>query len=213
MERDRIGEYLDALGVDDVSTKSELLERYTDEIMLFNPTLKLVGSKERDEVIMRHIFDSASAYPVFLEETEDGDRIADMGSGAGLPGVVLAILFPSRKFYLIERMQRRAGFLRSVTAVLRLDNAVVIDADIKNIRERFDAVTARAFHPVLDIASDAVKLSSKALFYKGTMMNTSGEVSALRSAGYTFSEKIIPLEVPGMNEERNILVLENWGKK
>ncbi len=213
MERDRIEEYLVALGVDDVSTKSALLERYTDEIMLFNPSLKLVGSKERDEIIVRHIFDSASAYPVFLEETADGDRIADMGSGAGLPGVVLAILFPSRKFYLIERMQRRAGFLRSVTAVLRLSNTVVVDTDIKNIRERFDAVTARAFHPVLDIASDAVKLSSKALFYKGTAANTSGEVSALRAESYVFDEKIIPLEVPGLDEERNILVLENWGKK
>ncbi len=213
MEIDRIEEYLDALGVDNASSKSALLERYTDEIMLFNPSLKLVGSKERDEIIVRHIFDSASAYPVFRDETEDGGRIADMGSGAGFPGIVLSVLFPSRKFYLIERMQRRAGFLRSVTAVLKLSNAVVIDSDIKNIRERFDAVTARAFHPLLDIASASVKLSSKAVFYKGTAANTSGEVSALRSAHYTFDEKIIPLEVPGLDEERNILVLENWGKK
>ncbi len=213
MERDRIEEYLDALGVEDTSRKSALLERYTDEIMLFNPSLKLVGSKDRNEIIVRHIFDCASAYPVFSDKTKEGDRVADMGSGAGLPGVVLASLFPSRKFCLIERMQRRAGFLRSVAAVLKLDNVTVFDADIKDTKERFDAVTSRAFHPIVDIARDAVKLSSKALFYKGTRANTAGEVSALRSASYVFDEKIIPLEVPGLDEERNILVLENWGRK
>lgn len=213
MERDRIGEYLDFLGVEDSAAKSVLLERYVSEIMLFNPSLKLVGAKEKDDIIVRHIFDCASAYPVFLDKTEKGDRIADMGSGAGLPGIVLAVLLPTRKFYLIERMQRRVGFLRSVSAVLRLDNVSVIDCDIKDTKERFDCVTTRAFHPLLDTARDAVKLSSKALFYKGTRENTERESLSLSSAGYSFDEEIIPLEVPGLGEERNILILENWGRK
>lgn len=213
MERDRIREYLDFLGVEESAAKSALLERYVSEIMLFNPSLKLVGSKEKDDIIVRHIFDCASAYPVFLDKTVKEDRIADMGSGAGLPGIVLAVLFPTREFYLIERMQRRVGFLRSVSAVLRLDNVSVIDGDIKDTKERFDCVTTRAFHPLRDTARDAVKLSSKALFYKGTRENTERESTSLRSAGYSFDEEIIPLEVPGLGEERNILVLENWGRR
>lgn len=213
MERNRITEYLSSIGVEDSESKGALLEKYTDEIMLFNPSLKLVGSKERDEIITRHILDCAAAYSVFYRETKDGESIADLGSGAGLPGIVLGVLFPSRRFFLIERMQRRVGFLRSVKAVLKLDNVTVVDRDIKDAGLQFDALTSRAFHPVCDIASDAVKLSSKALFYKGTEKNILSETASLRDSGYTFDEEIVPLSVGGLDEERNMLILRNWGKK
>ncbi len=213
MERNRITDYLYSLGVENGGDKGALLEKYTDEIMLFNPSLKLVGSKERDEMITRHILDCSAAYPVFERETEEGESIADLGSGAGLPGIVLGILFPTRRFFLIERMQRRVGFLRSVKAVLKIDNVTIIDRDIKDAGLHFDALTSRAFHPVCDIASDAVKLSSKALFYKGTEKNILSETASLRSAGYTFEEEIVPLSVTGLEEERNMLILRNWGKK
>ena len=101
---------LKAYGVDKAEDKAIILEKYLNEIMLFNPTLKLVGEKERDEIIYRHILDSASAYPLFSSMTKTSSTIADLGTGAGLPGVVLAILFPDRNFVLIDRMTRRIGF-------------------------------------------------------------------------------------------------------
>ena len=213
MERKRTEAYLESLGVEDAGRKSGLLEKYVSEIMLFNPSLKLVGAKERDEIMTRHIYDSAAAYPVFASFTKDGDTIADLGSGAGLPGIVLAVLFPGRNFCLVERMQRRAGFLKSVTAVLKLENITVLDSDMKNITRRFDALTSRAFHPVSDIARDAVRLSSLALFYKGMKKNILTETEALRDMGYSFEEETVPLLVPSLDEERNMLILKNWGKK
>ena len=113
---------LKAYGVDKAEDKAIILEKYLNEIMLFNPTLKLVGEKERDEIIYRHILDSASAYPLFSSITKTSSTIADLGTGAGLPGVVLAILFPDRNFVLIDRMTRRIGFLRAVKAKLNLVN-------------------------------------------------------------------------------------------
>ena len=121
---------LKAYSVDKAEDKAIILEKYLNEIMLFNPTLKLVGEKERDEIIYRHILDSASAYPLFSSMTKTSSTIADLGTGAGLPGVVLAILFPDRNFVLIDRMTRRIGFLRAVKAKLNLVNVEIVSKDI-----------------------------------------------------------------------------------
>ncbi|MGN1164299.1 MAG: 16S rRNA (guanine(527)-N(7))-methyltransferase RsmG, partial [Candidatus Ornithospirochaeta sp.] len=123
-------EGLGRLGVEDGETKAEKLSLYLDKIMLFNPSLKLVGEKTREEIVSRHILDSAAAYPVFLSETRPGDSIADLGTGAGLPGIVLSVLFPDRRWVLIDRMSRRIGFLRIVKASLLLDNVEIVDKDI-----------------------------------------------------------------------------------
>lgn len=212
MSQNRICEYLESLSVPESSTRSLLLERYCDEIMLFNPALKLVGTNDRDEVVLRHIMDSASGYPVFLKETGRGSRIADLGSGAGLPGIVLAILFPDREFVLIERMQRRVGFLRSVSALLNLGNVSIIDRDIKEIGERFDAVTCRAFHPVYDVAHALATLSPRVILYKGTGNSIKTELETLRHMGYSCIDETIPVLVPGLGEERNMVILKDLRK-
>ena len=126
---------LKAYGVDKAEDKAIILEKYLNEIMLFNPTLKLVGEKERDEIIYRHILDSASAYPLFSSITKTSSTIADLGTGAGLPGVVLAILFPDRNFVLIDRMTRRIGFLRAVRAKLYLVKVDVVSNDIRELKK------------------------------------------------------------------------------
>lgn len=202
-------EYLVSLGVDEIEEKSALIERYTDEIMLFNPTLKLVSSRKREEVVLRHIMDSISAYPIFKEETKSQAKLADLGSGCGLPGIVLSILFPDRSFYLIERMQRRVGFLRTTSALLGLKNVSVVDKDIKDINECYDALFCRAFHPVYDIAGDIHKLSNKIILYKGTKENVEDELERLRKEGYNYKERVVPVSVPSLNEERNIVILDS----
>ncbi len=207
-----IEKYLLELGVDKREEKALLLEKYVDEIMLFNPSLKLVGAKERDEIVFRHIFDCISGWEVFFSLTEKGDRIADLGSGAGLPGIVLSILFPDRDFILIERMSRRVGFLLTLIAALRLKNVTVVDKDISQIKERFSLLTCRAFHPLEDVIKDIVPLSDKGIFYKGTEKSIHGELTALAALPYSFTRHIIPVRVPTLNEERNIVVIEDLKK-
>lgn len=210
MTKKIIPDYLETLGVEDVGKKANVLEHYVDEIMLFNPKLKLVGSTSRDDIVIRHILDSASAYSIFKTMTEDGDTIADLGSGAGLPGIVLSVLLPERKFFLIERMQRRVGFLRSVSALLGLDNVKVIDRDMSELDTKFSLLTSRAFHPVYDIAAGVVKLSSAAVFYKGVRKNIEKEVETMREHGYSADVRIESLSVPHLDEERNALILTSW---
>ncbi len=192
------------------------LERFISEIMLFNPALKLVGDKDPDEIIIRHVLDSAAAYPVFMKETAEGAVIADLGSGAGFPGVVLSILMPDRHFVLVERMQRRSQFLKGVLARTGLENAEVDESDLSAVRRRFDAVTCRAFHPVFSVAEDVLDVllpGAPLLLYKGQRKNVSSELDVLRGEGYCFDEQIVDLHVPYLDEARTMAVLRNISKK
>ena len=192
------------------------LERFISEIMLFNPALKLVGDRDPDEIIIRHVLDSAAAYPVFMKETAEGAVIADLGSGAGFPGVVLSILMPDRHFVLVERMQRRSQFLKGVLARTGLENAEVDESDLSAVRRRFDAVTCRAFHPVFSVAEDVLDVllpGAPLLLYKGQRKNVSSELDVLRGEGYCFDEQIVDLHVPYLDEARTMAVLRNISKK
>lgn len=203
------------LGVEDYSAKAEKLSMYISELMFFNPLLKLVGDKDERGIIIRHILDSASAYIYFKERTKPGDSIADLGSGSGLPGIVLAILLEDREFVLVERMTRRVGFLRGVAAKLKLKNVTVDDRDIKDVDRTFSVLTCRAFHPISDIAEDTVKLISDgglAMFYKGQMKSVDSELVKLKEMGYLFDAEKIKLNVPNLNEERVLCVLSLWRK-
>ena len=203
---------LNAYGVEKAENKAIILEKYLDEIMLFNPILKLVGEKNREEIIHRHILDSASAYSVFSSLTTPGSSIADLGTGAGLPGIVLAILFPDRKFFLIDRMTRRIGFLRAVTAKLELSNTVIVSEDICNVNTRFDCVTSRAFRPLVAVAGEMMKLAPLSILYKGTRNNAEEELNELKEMGYSFSSSLYPVTNTGEKGERNIVVIDTWRK-
>ena len=206
---------LKELGVEEYSAKAEKLNAYISEIMMFNPALKLVGDKDEKGIIIRHILDSASAYRYFKERTKAGDTIADLGSGSGLPGIVLSILLDDREFILIERMTRRVGFLRGVIAKLRIRNVIVDDRDIKDVDRTFSVLTCRAFHPVTDIAETAVRLISDgglAMFYKGQKKNVEEELASLEGKGYLFNSELIALDVPYLDEERVLMVLSDWRK-
>ena len=184
-------EGLKSFGVEKAEDKAIVLSSYLDLVMSFNPSLKLVGEKERDEIARRHILDSASAYPVFWENTVAGDQIGDLGSGAGFPGIVLAILFPDRNFVLIDRMTRRIGFLRIVKAKLNLENVEILDKDIKDVKRNFSVITCRAFRPLSEIGEEVVALTSSAILYKAVEDNIEKELETLRSQGFVFNASIL----------------------
>lgn len=216
MDKELLVSGLGRIGAPSDERTSGRLELFISEIMLFNPALKLVGDKDPDEIIIRHVLDSAAAYPVFMKETAEGAVIADLGSGAGFPGVVLSILMPDRHFVLVERMQRRSQFLKGVLARTGLANAEVEESDLSAVRRRFDAVTCRAFHPVFSVAEDVLDILSPGaplLLYKGQRKNVSSELDVLRGEGYSFDEQIEDLRVPYLDEARTMAVLRNIRKK
>jgi 16S rRNA (guanine527-N7)-methyltransferase len=202
------------------------LVRYINEIEFFNSAYGLVGVQDNDELVIKHILDSLAPLGIIynlLENTVPAGetpvrKIADAGSGAGLPGIPLAITLPMYDFTLIERMGRRAGFLWNTEAALGLSNITVEESELeKTEKGRFALVTFRAFKPL-------EKKLLKTLFsicapkgiiaaYKGRREKIEEEMLPLEKqimeAGGRW--EVIPCKVPFLDEERHLLVIHTEG--
>ncbi|MCL2601474.1 MAG: 16S rRNA (guanine(527)-N(7))-methyltransferase RsmG [Treponema sp.] len=196
----------------------ELLARYIEELELFNPAYGLVKVRDRRELIVKHILDSLAPLSM-LRTLHPQPRIADVGSGAGLPGIPLAVCLGGAQFTLIERMGRRAGFLRNVLAVLGLANVEVAEAEMETISPAgcFDIAVFRAFRP-LDpaIFKGLARLLTPGgvlAAYKGRLDSVQEEMSALLAAldktTHTCigSWEAVPLEPPFAEEQRCLLTI------
>ena len=196
-----------------------LLEKYIEEIEFFNPAYSLVKVKDRDELIAKHILDSLAPLKIIqslLAKTakklsSKKPAVADVGSGAGLPGIPLAICASESEFTLIERMGRRAGFLRDVQALLQLSNVRVEEADMEEVKgAQFDLVVFRAFRPLETpilkgllrlLAPDGVLAA-----YKARRTAIEEEMAGIDNCFKLFWE-ILPLEVPFLEEERHLVLI------
>ncbi len=200
---DLVLEGAEKLKLDLTSLQRERLERYISEIELFNPIYKLVSYQDKDELIIRHILDSLAGVKVF--EALEGSSIADLGTGAGFPGVVLAIML-DRPIVLVERMKRRVDFLKNVILRCNLKNVRIVSKDVSEVEERFDIVTCRAFHPIFDIIDDVDRiLSPNGVFapYKGKKSYLYSEIENLSN----WDVSITNLHVPFLDEERIIALM------
>lgn len=201
---------LEDLGLGSDSTMLSRLETYVDEIGLFNPAYHLVSYSTTEELVVRHIADCASGLPVIRSCIDSRSSVADFGSGAGLPGIVLAILMPDVHFTLVERMKRRVDFLRNAVTVCNLDNVEVVNRDISEIDTRFPFVTFRAFRPLDQIIGDVDRLLEPdgcVCAYKGQRRKAEEEARMLPA----WQSDYIPLTVPHLDEERGMLVMRRKG--
>jgi len=119
----------------------DLARAYTERLVADSETYGLLGPRELPKIWSRHVINSA----LLSELVPDGSLVADVGSGAGLPGIPMAIAQPKAHFTLIEPMERRANWLLSVVNDLGIKNVDVIRARAEEVsRTDFDIVTARA---------------------------------------------------------------------
>ena len=135
-----------------------------------------------------------------------------MGSGAGLPGIPLALSLPAAEFTLIERMGRRAGFLRNCAAVLGLTNVQVEEQDMEKAEQgRFDLAVFRAFRPfdagILKGLFRLLKPGGVLAAWKGRPEKTRAEMIAAENSFPGIEWEIIPLNVPFLEEERCLVTV------
>ena len=127
------------LGVGLSSAQATQMSAYGDMVVKWNRSMNLVSRQDIGRFYQRHILDSLSAVP-FLR----GKRLLDVGSGAGLPGVPLAIACPTMAVTLNERMAKRCRFLHQVVTQLQLGNVEIAESDVAALVGPYDTVTARA---------------------------------------------------------------------
>ncbi len=147
-------------GIDQARGYLEALVRDAD-------TLGLLGPRELPRLWTRHILNSA----VVSELIETGVTVADVGSGAGLPGIPMAIARPGASFTLIEPMERRSEWLKKMVAELGLTNVRVMRARAEEVGEAFDRVTARAVSALPKLLKITVPIT-----------HTGGEILALKGS-------------------------------
>jgi 16S rRNA (guanine527-N7)-methyltransferase len=196
-----------------------LLAGYIAEIMTHNPVLSLVGTNDPKELVIRHILDSLAPLGIFSRKC-NLSRIADVGSGAGLPGIPLAIALPDSEFTLIERKGRRSGFLRNTLEALTADNrnglsnVSVEEQEMEKVKpHRFSMVTFRAFKPLEPkLLKKLFRLCAEGgvlAAYKGRRSKIEAEITELepQMPSQTIWWELIPCPVPMLDEERHLLLI------
>jgi 16S rRNA (guanine527-N7)-methyltransferase len=145
----------------------ELARSYAAALARDSDTLGLLGPRELDILWSRHILNSA----VVAELVADGKTVADVGSGAGLPGIPMAIAQPNAQFTLIEPMERRSDWLKQQVAELGLTNVEVLRARAEEVGSVYDIVTARAvsnLSKLLRLTIDLIRDGGELLALKGS---------------------------------------------
>lgn len=196
-----------------------MVNRYVKELELFNAVFDLVGAETRSDLIVRHILDSLAPWKeiaLALADMKAAPVLADAGSGAGFPGIPLAIVFPDLPFTLIERMSKRCAFLENCTAILGLKNVTVLNSEVEKAPAGvFDLVVFRAFRPLdREMVQTLLKLTvpgGMLAAYKAKKDRIEEEMSAIQTevAGWS----VLPLCVPFLDHEERHLVLTTSAKR
>ncbi len=156
----------------------ELARRYTSDLAARGEELGLIGPLEIPRLWTRHVLNSALLAPLLGVGT-----VGDIGSGAGLPGLVLAIARPDVQLVLIEPMERRVEWLRRESAALGLDNVEVLRSRAEDAKPspRLDQATARAVSALsrlIPLTAPLVRAGGELLFLKGESVEAEIESAA-----------------------------------
>jgi 16S rRNA (guanine527-N7)-methyltransferase len=197
---------IDQLGIPISTVQREQLEHFRVELERWNRVYGFVKA-EGGELVIRHFLDSLAAWPV-LRPLEPLRDVLDVGSGAGFPGIPLAVVLQDSKVTLLERSAKRAAFLRNACVLAGLSNTIVLEAQLHERVGRYDLVTFRAFSPLdrdLPVLRSRVRPGGWIAAYKGKKKRLRQEISATGLEPEQVS--IHALKVPFLDEERHLVLV------
>ena len=201
--------------IKDLMSKTEVV--YTEEqldklatlvclLSQWNNALNLTAIRDPKQMVVKHILDSAVVSPLIQNK---GNNIADVGTGAGFPGLVLAILNPQIHFTLIDSIAKKLSFVRTAMVSLKLQNVTIINDRCENIKpeNKFDCILSRAFAPldkIVNWCKDLIKNDGVFVAMKSHL-----EEKEINDVPSTVKiEEIIPLQVPTLDAVRNAVILK-----
>jgi 16S rRNA (guanine527-N7)-methyltransferase len=190
------------LGLAPSAQAVEQLLDYLELLSRWNAAYNLTAVRDPLAMVTSHLLDSLA-----VAHLVRGERLADIGSGAGLPGIPLAILSPERQVTLIDANGKKTRFLREVVRALRLVNVRIEGQRVENVSGEFDTVTARAFASIADmlrlaghlLAADGILLALKGQLHKEEILGL--------PEGYIVSE-VRALRVPGLAAARHAVIIQ-----
>lgn len=194
------------LGVPLTAEQLSALLAYLALIQKWNRVYNLTALRQPQEMLTHHLIDSLAVVAPLRRQTAALARVRllDVGAGAGLPGVVVAICCPEVEVTCVDTVAKKAAFVQQVAATLRLPNLRGLHARVETLTQPFDVVCSRAFASLVDFTT----WSRNALAEHGVWMAMKGkhpgdELSALPSDVAVFH--VEPLVVPGLDAERCVV--------
>ena len=187
------------------------LIEYLFMLKKWNKTYNLTAITDDKKIITHHILDSLAVVPYI-----DGETILDIGSGAGLPGIPLALALPQKKFVLLDSNHKKTRFLFYVIATLKINNVEIVHQRVETynprtskIAKEFDIIISRAFSSLKEMFNKTKELCGSRcnlLAMKGK--TPTKEVEEINREEINKQIIVYNLDVPGLNEERHLVVIK-----
>ena len=172
----------------------ELMEKW-------NKSYNLTSIRNRQEMVSLHLLDSLAVLPYLL-----GPRIVDIGTGAGVPGIPLAIVAPDMEFTLLDSNAKKTRFVQQAVLELKLKNVTVCHSRVEDYQPaiKFNTVISRAFSSLQDFVGS----TSHLLGEQGVMLAMKGLNPDQELAHLALQYSLIPIKVPGVDAERCLIQIE-----
>ena len=203
---------LEGLGLSLPESQQMQLLTYMDLMGKWTKVYNLTAVRDAQEMLTHHLLDSLAVVQplrrelakLVLPEGHDQMRLLDVGSGAGLPGIVIAITCPEVSVTCVDTVAKKAAFIQQVAATLKLPNLEGLHARVESLTEPYEVVSSRAFASLLDFTA----WSRAALAPHGVWMAMKGkhpdqELAALPESTHVFH--VEQLAVPSLDAERCII--------
>lgn len=173
------------------------LIHYLHLLQKWNKAYNLTAITDFDKMITYHLLDSLSIVPYIF-----GDNIVDVGSGAGLPGIPLAIYFPNKQFTLIDSVGKKTRFMTHAVRELQLANVEVVNMRAEQyLKTDFDTMIARAVASVEEL----IHISKHLLKPSGQLLMMKSELSSKEALPENAT--VVTLQVPGINTPRTLVIM------
>lgn len=194
------------LGLDPTPRQIDQLLRFLALLRRWGKVYNLTSIDRPEDIVRLHLLDSLSLWPHLR-----GTRVLDVGTGAGLPGIPLAVLFPERQFVLLDRTAKKVRFVLQAAIALGLRNVTGEHSRIEDYApsEPFDVIVARAYASLTDIWSQTARL-----------LAADGAILAMKGRAREIEQETLPaarletveLFVPGLDAERHLVVMTESGR-
>jgi len=216
---------LKELGINFSKAQFSLVKEYLNLVYKHNKKFNLIGTKDKDGILIRHILDSISILKYkkcLFYNTDNVEKVLDVGTGAGLPGVMLSIFLSNKLFYLLDKTLKKINFLNLLVKELKLENIRVIRGRAEELanenlyRENFDIVLARAvasFNILSELIIPFCRINGKIIFYKSKKIFN--ELATHREVISKLGGKIdnlLEVKVPYLDEYRAFLIIKKAKK-